>query len=201
MSAEAVVGLVLLAVGLLVFAWHVRRTHLLGQADLLRTYTDDFFSDQRLTGLLMDVDRGRFVFSEKDLGNQKELALVRLLDLLNLLGHAWHRGAVDLRDIAPTTLGYATVRLHANRHVTWYLAQVEGWNTERYSPGSGFGYFRELAAALATYPLPRQNASLMSRATTAFVANRQARRPVRAATTLRPPRSVAATADEVAGSD
>jgi hypothetical protein len=199
MNAEAVVGLLVLVVGLITFALGWRRDRLIRQAELVRNYTNDFYGDERLTGIFMAVDHGRYAIGPSDLGTDDELALIRLLDFLNVLGHNWRRGVVGLHDIAPTTLGYAAVRVHGDPHVTWYLGQVEEWDRDRYHAGSGFGHFRELAAALSAYPEHSTDGGLRSRVRRTLSAAALTLRPLRFATTLRRPRSVSATADEVTG--
>jgi hypothetical protein len=142
------------AVIVALFTFAVNRVHdrRLRRAELLQNYTNDFYSDKRITDLFMDIDHARYRIRDEDIGTDKELALIRLLDFLNILGYNWLRGVVRLRDIAPTTLGYAAVRLHADQGIVWYLTKIEDWDQERYVPGTGFGYFRELAVALASYP-------------------------------------------------
>lgn len=155
------VVLAAIAVVVTLFTFAVNRVHdrRIRRAELLRNYTNDFYSDKRITDLFMDVDHSRYSIGDDEIGTDKELALIRLLDFLNILGYNWLRGVVRLRDIAPTTLGYAAVRLHADRGVVWYLTKVEGWDQERYVPGTGFGYFRELAVALASYPSAASNSA------------------------------------------
>jgi hypothetical protein len=158
-TMQVVVAAIAVLVTLFIFA--VNRVHdrRIRRAELLRNYTNDFYSDKRITDLFMDVDHSRYSIDEEEIGTEKELALIRLLDFLNILGYNWLRGVVRIRDIAPTTLGYAAVRLHSDRSVVWYMTKVEVWDQERYVPGTGFGYFRELAVALASYPSSASNSA------------------------------------------
>lgn len=136
----------------LIFVFTVWRDSRTRKAELLRNYTNDFYQDSRITELFMAVDRKDFSFEKDKIGTDAELQLIRVLDFLNILGHNWRRGVISLSDIAPTTLGYAAVQVHANEAVTTYLSLVESSDEERYRVGTAFGYFRELAAELATYP-------------------------------------------------
>jgi hypothetical protein len=146
----------------------------------------------------MEVDHGKYAFSPGDYGTPKELALIRLLDFFNILGHNWQRGVVDIEDIAPTTLGYAAVRLHMNQDVTQYLRQIEVWDDERYVAGVGFGYFRELAVALANYPATSRRDSAWFR-TIARLRRAKYTRGLSVGFKARMtvPRRVASTADDV----
>ena len=63
-----------------------RRERRISQATLLREYTTDFYSDDRITRIFMAVDHERFRFQDEDLDTDNELALIRLLGLPQ---HAW----------------------------------------------------------------------------------------------------------------
>lgn len=156
------VALVALLVTLLSFI--VNRVHerRINQAELLRNYTNDFYSDTHIPDLFMKLDadvdedsdgeRERYAITPQDIGTDNELALIRLLDFLNILGYNWFRRVVRLSDIAPTTLGYTAVRLYANPSIVSYLERIERLDQRNYLAGNGFGYYRELAVALASYP-------------------------------------------------
>ena len=153
LEAPVVVGLLSLTATVLFFALNRHRDRQIHQAELLRNYTVDFYGDARILSVFAEIDADRYTISESDVATPKEWELIRLLDFLNILGANWHRGVVSLRDVAPTTLGYAAVRVHANPTVIEYLEVLARSDSVRYPPGTAFGYFRELAAALSTYPL------------------------------------------------
>lgn len=195
---EAAVAAVALAVTLTTFVVSRIREGRLRRAELVRNYTNDFYADPRITTIFMEVDHGRYCLDEALLGTDVELAIIRVLDYMNVLGHNWQRRVIPLRDITPTTLGYAAIRIHADPCVTWYLRKVEEWDAQRYGPGSGFGYSRELSAALATYPVSPPGAGRWQRLAVAFRRHWHDRRGcARFRIVPVPPRSVTDTAREV----
>jgi hypothetical protein len=158
--------------------WATRlRDRRVRQAELLRDYTNDLYDDERMTSIFMAVDHNRYAFDSSDYGTDKELALIRLLDLLNILGHNWDRKIITLDKLIDTTLGYVIVRLSTNKRVIDYLKQIQVWDAERYTAGTGFGYFRELAVALANYPPTPNNNSRASRAIAGLTRYWYARKP------------------------
>ncbi|MFV8320319.1 hypothetical protein [Mycobacterium sp. 23] len=180
MNPQAIVGIFAIAVTLSLFVLNIRRDKKIKKADLLRNYTNDFYDDKRITALFMAVDSKSFSFTSDQMGTDDELNLVRVLDFLNILGHNWREGVISLGDIAPTTLGYAAVQIHADDNVTQYLQDVEKSDEERYRAGNAFGYFRELAVALATYPTSQHDDSRSKRfvdAIARLLRNKAFRRP------------------------
>jgi hypothetical protein len=124
------------------------RERRLRRAELVRAYTGDFYGDPEVTAVFLAVDHGRYRLTDADLGTAAELALIHLLDILNIVGHNWKRGVLRLEDIVPTTIGYDAVRVYEDSAVQWYLKKVAGWDVERYCAGTGFAYFQALAKAL-----------------------------------------------------
>lgn len=57
------------------------------------------------------------------LGTEKELRLVKLLDMLNSLSFNYANGIIKTGDIDDTTLGYAISRVYRNPEVKNYLKQ------------------------------------------------------------------------------
>ena len=120
----------------------------------------------------MAVDHGHYAFSAGDLDTDAELSLIRLLDFFNMVGHNWKQGVLMLADIIPTTIGYAAVRVHRDAAVQSYLAQIAAWDEERYRPGTGFGYFRQLATELESACTRPPRRTLAHRLRQAFPAGR-----------------------------
>lgn len=102
MSSELILGGVAVAVSLATYVHGRRAERRLRQAELLRAYTNDFYCDPAVTGIFMDVDHGRFAFGDAELGTDAELALIRLLDFFNIVGHNWKQDVLRLDDIVPT---------------------------------------------------------------------------------------------------
>lgn len=150
-NAQAVIALLVFLLAVFTFWSTRRRDRRLKEAELLRNYTNDFYGDPRMTSVFMQVDHGTYALGPTNYGTDRELALIRLLDFLNVLGHNRRHGIVELADLAPTTLGYAAVRIYSDPVVRSYLAQITRWDQERYLAGTGFGYFRQLAEDLEIY--------------------------------------------------
>lgn len=119
------------------------------RAELIRNYTNDFYLSTHITTTFMDIDHGRFVYSDEFLGTEDELALIHLLDYFNNVGHNVRRGVVTLDDLVPTTVGYAALRTWEDPEVRKYLGQITVWDEDRYVPGSAYRYFEELAVDIA----------------------------------------------------
>ncbi len=146
--AVAVVGV---AAGLATYVHTSNREKAVHQANLIREYTKDLSSDDRLVDLFTDIDYERFVFTvdpDTWLGRQPEKTLVRLLDLFNSIGHNWHRKVISLEDVHGTTLAYGIMRAHGNPQVQAYLKYVDTWDAEHLGTGAAFEHFRRLAEAL-----------------------------------------------------
>ena len=148
MDYEAIFTGIAVVVSILIYGLGRRNERRLRQADLLRAYTNDFYQDPSVTAIFMAVDYERYLLTEEDYDTEAELSLIRLLDFLNIVGHNWKRGVLDLTDIVPTTVGYAAVRVHRDPIVKKYLARTKRWDDELYNPDTGFRYFEQLAEAL-----------------------------------------------------
>lgn len=109
----------------------------LRRAELIRSYTNDFYLSRDVVELFMDIDHERFNYDSTFLGSDRELALIHLLDNFNALGHSWRRHVISLNDLLPTTLAYAALRTWENPSVRRYLSQIQIWDENRYWPGWG----------------------------------------------------------------
>ncbi len=151
LDPQLVVAVAGLGAGLVTYVRTSNREKSVRQADLIREYTKDLSSDDRLVNLFTDIDYGRFVFVRDErtwLGQQPEKTLVRLLDLFNSIGHNWHRRVVSLEDVHGTTIAYGIVRAHNDPQVKAYLDYVNEWDADHLGTGAAFEHFRRLAQAL-----------------------------------------------------
>jgi hypothetical protein len=140
-----------LVAGLITYVRTSRREKSIRQADLVRAYTSEFYSDEALSTLFTDIDYSRFRFAADEdtwLGQKPEQTVVRLLDLFNSVGHNWHRKVLALEDIHGTTLGYAILRAYHDGEMQRYLAYVDVWDADHLGTGVAFEYFRRIAVAL-----------------------------------------------------
>jgi hypothetical protein len=129
------------------------------RADLVRQFTADFYANDDVVKLFVEMDYDRFTFVEDQktwLGHKPEITLVRMLDLFNSVGHNWHRRVITLADVQGTTLGYAMLRASASPQVATYLSFVEGWDTEHRGTGVPFEFFRLMANELASVSRQRK---------------------------------------------
>jgi hypothetical protein len=140
-----------LVAGLITYVRTSRREKSIRQADLVRAYTSEFYSDEALITLFTDIDYSRFSFTADEdtwLGQKPEQTVVRLLDLFNSVGHNWHRKVLALEDIHGTTLGYAILRAYNDAEMQRYVAYVDRWDADHLGTGVAFEYFRRIAVAL-----------------------------------------------------
>jgi hypothetical protein len=119
------------------------------RTDLVRSYTQDLYSEPELGAIFMDIDHDRLVYGADFLGSPKELALIKMLDYMNSVGHSWRQRVLSLRDIMPTTIAYAILRTWENGAVREYLRQIRAWDEERFASGYGFRYFKDLAITIS----------------------------------------------------
>jgi hypothetical protein len=119
------------------------------RTELVRSYTQDLYSDPTVSALFMDIDHDRFEYGDDFLGSDRELALIKMLDYMNSVGHSWNRRVLSLRDIMPTTVAYVTLRIWNNDDVRRYLKDIRRWDEERFAVGYGFRYFEILAITIS----------------------------------------------------
>src|SRR3954454_12033151 len=106
-----------------------RRERAIRRAELIQTYTTEFYWSDEIFDLFTDLDYDRFSFVENHetwLGAKPERAAVHMLGLFNSLGLNWCRGVVSARDIQGTTLGYAMLRARDSSEMRRYLEFVHG---------------------------------------------------------------------------
>ncbi|WP_324651668.1 hypothetical protein [Georgenia sp. H159] len=142
-----------LLVALVTYVTTARREKSIRRAELVRAYTADFYSDERVVKLFMDLDYERFEFpkvNDQWLGTIGEATLVRMLDLFNSIGHNYARKVLTIEDIHGTTLGYAILRAHGSLEVRKYLEHVRAWDGENLGTGVPFQYFQQLGNDLLT---------------------------------------------------
>jgi len=108
MSAQILVAAVAVIVSVGAFGSTRRRDVVVRRAELLRAYTNDFYADAAMSALFLDLEYGRTSY-ELVRKTSHETSLVRLLDLLNSVGHSARVGIIRRRDLLDTTLGYACV--------------------------------------------------------------------------------------------
>ena len=140
-----------LAVGVVTYAVTQFREVSLGRAEMVRSYTCDFYGDPAIIDLFTDLDYDRFTFVDDQttwLGQKPEQTLVHMLDIFNSVGHSCQRHIIRDTDIQGTTLGYAIVRAYGSSEVRKYLAHVQRWDQEHLGTGIPFQYFQELAVRL-----------------------------------------------------
>lgn len=116
----------------------------LQKATFVRDYTRQFYEDPEITSIFFDIDYNRFTFNKEMLGTEKELRLVKLLDMLNSLSFNYANGIIKTGDIDDTTLGYAISRVYRNPEVKNYLKHVDKHSTNINMKVTAFGYFRQL---------------------------------------------------------
>lgn len=148
MDGEIVLGATALVVSIATYLHTRRQERRLRQADLLRAYTNDFYRDPAIAKVFLEIDNETYALSRDGYGTDAEMALVRLLDFLNMVGYHWKQGVLSLDDIRPTTVGYAAMRVHRNDAVQDYITFIT--QPERPQPSTGFVYFDALATRLGT---------------------------------------------------
>ncbi|MFJ4204860.1 hypothetical protein ACIP2Y_35245 [Streptomyces sviceus] len=149
LTPQLIVAITAALITLITWALNSRSARRTRRSEFIRNCTNDFYENDNMTSLFMDIDYDRFKYDESILGTDKELDLIRFLDYFNMVGHNWRRGVMPLSDILPTTIGYAVLRTWKNEEIRKYLRQIKVWDAERYSSSAGFLYFEELAIQLA----------------------------------------------------
>lgn len=153
MDLQDVAALLALVIALGTYVSTRLRDSAIRRADLVRQFTADFYANDAVVSLFVDIDYDRFVFIEDEeewLGHQPEITLVRMLDLFNSVGHNWHRHVIALADVHGTTLGYAMLRAVESPEVAKYLRFVKGWDSDHLGTGVPFEFFQLMANELGT---------------------------------------------------
>lgn len=121
------------------------------RAELVKSYTSDFYASEEIVDLFMDIDYERFRFNNGGewLGGKDEASMVRMLDLFNSVGHNHRRRVLTLSDIHGTTLGYAILRAYESGEVRSYLEHVKAWDGDHLGTGVPFEHFQNLGNALS----------------------------------------------------
>ncbi len=92
-SWDAAIKITAVVVAALTYFGSKRREIRIRRAELVRAYTNDFYADDEFLALFMDIDYNR-LGTEPIVGSDRELAVIRLLDFLNAMGHNWRRGVL-----------------------------------------------------------------------------------------------------------
>ena len=128
-----------------------RRERAIRRAELIQTFTAEFYESEEIYRLFADLDYDRFVFTPDPttwLGADPERAVVHMLDLFNSLGHHWRQGIISTADVQGTTVGYAMLRAFESPEMRRYLTFVHGHDQDHLGTGVPFEYFQALAAEL-----------------------------------------------------
>lgn len=151
LSLQNGLGLVTLLVAVATYIGTSRRERAIRRAELVQTFTSEFYQVDEVYRLFADIDYERFEFSDdRDswLGAAPERAVVHMLDIFNSLGLNWYRRVISTRDILGTTIGYAILRAFESVEMRRYLQFVHGHDQEHLGTGVPFEFFQILASEL-----------------------------------------------------
>jgi len=151
LSLENDLAIAALLVAVATYLGTSRRERAIRRAELIQTFTSEFYQSDEIYRLFADIDYDRFVFSEDRtnwLGAGPERAVVHMLDLFNSLGLNWCRGVISTTDVQGTTIGYAMLRAFESAEVRRYLQFVHGHDQDHLGTGVPFEFFQTLAADL-----------------------------------------------------
>ena len=129
LSLDNGLGLATVLVAVATYIGTSRRERAIRRAELVQTFTSEFYQADEVFRLFADIDYDRFVFSEDReswLGAAPERAVVHMLDIFNSLGLNWYRRVISTRDVQGTTIGYALLRAFESVEMRKYLQFVHG---------------------------------------------------------------------------
>ena len=141
------------ATGVLVALWNaqaaLRNSRAKNRADWMFQATMNFHKETKLYTLFNRIDYEEFEFVLKlkadggDLGSEKEMELIFLLDFLNGVCAAYEADIFKEEYLVLSTLGYAIQRTARNAVVRAYLAHVQKHDFKLETKGLySFGFFR-----------------------------------------------------------
>lgn len=147
-SVGALVALVALLWGVAVTSMGWRTDFRLRRADFIRAYTNDFYASSRMRALFLEIEHGRFAFSEEDDGTARELELAELLDYFNTIGMSVQQGLLKRKDLRRTTIGYAALITWREPSVIAFLERTDASDAAKAAGVRAFWYFRQMGARL-----------------------------------------------------
>jgi hypothetical protein len=151
LSLANALGMATVLVAVFTYIGTSRRDRAIRRAELVATFTSEFYRSEDIYRLFADIDYDRFEFSEDRtswLGADPERSVVHMLDLFNSLGLNWYRRVISTKDIQGTTIGYAMLRAFESAEMRKYLEFVHGHDQEHLGTGVPFEFFQILAGRL-----------------------------------------------------
>jgi hypothetical protein len=156
-EAQLWIAMAALFISVTTYIWSRIREAAIRRAELVKSYTDTFYSSKEVSALFLRIDYEGYVFSESILNTPSEIILIHFLDLLNSIALHYHNRVLRWRDIAGTTLGYAIVRTYQDKEIQKYLTRIDAHGVahsgvSHSGTGTAFRYFRELGKYLDGKP-------------------------------------------------
>jgi len=149
-SLETMLAAAAVVISLLAFVGTRRLEIRLRRADLMQSYTTEFHTSPPLRTMFLEIIYDRLAIDDTFYDTDRELALLYLLDQLNVVGYLSRSRVLRFREIVPTVLGYAAIRTWDNQVVRDYLERLRTLDhAGGYAAVSGFPYYEQLAKRLS----------------------------------------------------